>query len=82
MSLSRATTAELYTYDIDRIRESLYYGQQLKIIITIYRSGVDTKKEVIGTVREIYPYHVMCEYEEKIYSIQMVDIALKNRGLL
>lgn len=73
---------ELYTEDINKLFHSLYIGQDVSITIPIYGLGVDFKKDVRAIIKELFPHHALCEYEGKIYSIQLKDIASKNRGLM
>ena len=73
---------EIRVEDIQKIYSTLIIGSKVRIETTIYTASKEITKEVDAIVREVYPHHAMCEYNGHIYSVQLKDIAFKNRGLL
>ena len=73
---------EIRVEDIERIYGTLLIGSKVKITVTIYGLNQNTRKEAEAYVREVYPYHAMCEYNGKLHSVQLKDIAVMNRWLL
>ena len=73
---------EIRVEDIERIYGTLIIGSKVRIDVTIYGLNQNTHKEVEAYVREVYPHHAMCEYNGKLHSVQLKDIAFMNRWLL
>ena len=73
---------EIRVEDIEYIYGTLIIGSKVRIETTIYTASKEITKEVDAIVREVYPHHAMCEYNGKLHSVQLKDIAVKNRWLL